>query len=149
MTNSPGRCEECGAPLAPGAACRAQFDFLLGREFGDEALAAVHHLTVLCYTLQHPAAFDASPEGHVGAWALLHEALAENLAASELRRRNRARLRQADRPRMRNRGRRHAPLPAAPDWTFTVADVVSGPDDDYAGRVRAWANALAKAGEGR
>ena len=132
-----------------GATCRAQFDFLLGREFEDAALRAVHHLTVLCYTLQHPVEFDASPEGHAGAWALLREAVAEDLSASELRRRNRARLRGSDRPRMRNRGRRHAPLPAAPAWTITVSDVVNGPEDEYAGRVRAWAKALAAAGGGR
>jgi hypothetical protein len=135
-------CDECSAPLAPNAACREQFEFLLGREFEDPALQAVHHLTVLCYTLQHPLGFDASPEGHAGSWALLREAVTENLTASELRRRNRARMRQGNRPMMRNRGREHAALPPAPVWTYTVADVVNGPDDDYAGRVQVWAKTM-------
>jgi hypothetical protein len=142
VTDPALRCSECGAPLAPGTACRDRFDFLLGRESVDPALAAVHHLTVLCYTVQHPLAFDTSLEGHAGARALLWEAVSENLPAREMLRRNRAQLRRRDRPRLRNRGRSHAPLRPAPAWRFTAADVVNGPEDDYAGRVQAWAKAL-------
>ena len=136
------KCDECGAPLAEGAACREQFEFLLGHEFEDPALQAVHHLTVLCYSIHHPSGFDTSPEGYTASWSLLREAVTENLAAGELRRRNRARLRAGNRPLMRNRGRDHAALPPAPAWTYTVADVVNGPDGDYAGRVRAWAQTM-------
>jgi hypothetical protein len=135
-------CDECGAALAPGAACREYFDFLLGREWSDRALQDVHHLTVACYALQHPVAFDASPEAQRGTWALLREAVNENLPAAEVLRRNRVRLSQGKRPLLRNRGRGHAPLPPAPAWTHTAAEVVNGPDADYAGRVRRWARAM-------
>jgi hypothetical protein len=135
-------CGECGAPLEAGQACRDRFDFLLGRESADPALAAAHHLTVLCYSVQHPVLFDATAEGHAASRDLLREAVREHLPAAELRRRNRARLRQPDRPWLRNRGRAAAALPPAPSWTMTVADVVDGLDDGYAGRVWRWGAAM-------
>lgn len=135
-------CCECGAPLTAGQVCRERFDFLLGREFEDAALAAVHHLTVLCYSVQHPVLFDATAEGHAASRELLREAVIERLPAAELRRRNRARLRQPNRPRLRNRGRALTGLPPAPAWTMTVAGVADGRDDDIAGRVRQWAAAM-------
>jgi len=143
------KCDECGAPLAPGADCRSQFDLLLGREFEDASLAAVHHLTVMCYTLQHPVAFDVSAYGHAVTWALLREAVSENLSGSELRRRNRARLRQPNRPGILRRSWSTAILTRAPVSSFTVADGVNGPDSEFAARVRLWASTLAAGGRDR
>jgi hypothetical protein len=40
----------------------------VGREQDDADLLAVHHLTVLCYTIQHRLAFDTTVEAWAGAW---------------------------------------------------------------------------------
>ncbi|APV45250.1 hypothetical protein Dform_01935 [Dehalogenimonas formicexedens] len=55
-------CHECGAELPAGLSCETYFHRALAWDFEDPAGAgAVHHLTVLCYFLQHPSRY--SPEG--------------------------------------------------------------------------------------
>ena len=54
------RCDECGAPVAGVEGCRALFDELLAREFGDYRFARFHRLTVDTYALQHPEQFMRS-----------------------------------------------------------------------------------------
>jgi hypothetical protein len=52
------RCPTCGAAWSTGATCRDCFDALLA--FENErppAFGAVHHLTVPCYFMQHPAGY--------------------------------------------------------------------------------------------
>jgi hypothetical protein len=53
-TISAERCPCCGVVLTGGkAACKALFEQILAREYGDPAYAAVHLLTVDSYVLQH------------------------------------------------------------------------------------------------
>jgi hypothetical protein len=40
-----------------GKTCREAFEELISREFQDPICGQVHHLTVLCYDLQHPQQF--------------------------------------------------------------------------------------------
>jgi Family of unknown function (DUF5946) len=54
------RCGACGAPLRAFGDCRAVFDELLAREFGDYRYARLHRLTVDTYALQHPEQFMRS-----------------------------------------------------------------------------------------
>lgn len=52
------RCPQCGASPRSGLTCRDAFDELLAFEFADpDAFGPVHHLTVACYYLQHPAGY--------------------------------------------------------------------------------------------
>lgn len=58
MTES---CDECGWEIAGGrAACRAQFDALLARDFSDPFFFRTHRLFVDVYALQHPDQFCRS-----------------------------------------------------------------------------------------
>ena len=59
------RCEECGAPVAGLAACRASFDELIAREFSDYRYARLHRLTVDTYALQHSEQFMRSAKSFV------------------------------------------------------------------------------------
>jgi hypothetical protein len=60
MTADPPRCEACGAPVAGVDGCRALFDELLAREFGDYRFARLHRLMVDTYALQHPEQYMKS-----------------------------------------------------------------------------------------
>jgi hypothetical protein len=54
-------CAGCGRTVAGGTeGCRATFDSLVGRDFGDARYFAAHRLFVDTYALQHPDAFCVS-----------------------------------------------------------------------------------------
>ena len=54
-------CTGCGRAVAGGTAgCRADFDALIGRDFGDARFFASHRLFVDVYALQHPDEFCRS-----------------------------------------------------------------------------------------
>jgi hypothetical protein len=54
-------CRGCGRAIEGGTeSCRATFDLLVGRDFGDARFFAVHRLFVDVYALQHPDEFCAS-----------------------------------------------------------------------------------------
>ena len=59
------RCEACGAALLGFSDCRAMFDELLAREFGDYRYARLHRLTVDTYALQHPEQYMRSAKSFV------------------------------------------------------------------------------------
>jgi uncharacterized protein DUF5946 len=139
MTN---RCPACGAASSPGATCRDCFDALLA--FENErppAFGAVHHLTVACYFLQHPAGYA------LRTLELWHELLADSLdgraAPRELQARFAKRFGGATRVRDAN-----AVLPAwwPRTWSTTVCDVLCATaplpsTEDYVQRARDWAMA--------
>ncbi len=137
-------CPECGAIWQEGQACVDHFDRMLAWEFEDPGGAgAVHHLTVLCYQLQHPSRY--SREGLNEAKQLLVEFVERGVSPDEMRQRNRARV---------DSGKRHWNIKATPTsigsypnpipWTMTAADVTAGGLDGYGNRVREWARSVYK-----
>lgn len=132
------RCPECGAPWSAGRTCSDDFHQLLAWEFEDPRRWEVHHLTVLCYHIQHPSLY--SPGGLHGATELLAQFLEQRLSTEEVRRRIR---RQVD------SGKRSGPITARPGaegayahpvaWPMTAAQVVAGGAAAYCDNVRAWA----------
>ena len=132
-------CAHCGATLADGAPCRRHFDRLLAHEYDHPpAFGAVHHLTVACYSLQHPAGYVADA---LDMWRrMIANSLDAGTAPRELRRRSSARFEGAARVRQPG-ARPPAWWPRA--WPVTAGDVVppddeTGPDGHIA-RVRRWA----------
>ena len=111
----------------------------LAWEFEDPAgVGSVHHLTVLCYYLQHPSLL--SPRALTEARSLLDEFVERGTSPREVRLRNRGPL---------DSGRRAWRLtgpPASyerlPSWTMTVAEVVHGGRDGWCDRVRDWARSV-------
>lgn len=137
------RCEQCGAPQPDGASCRECFDALLAYENERPTVFfSVHHLTVTCYSLQHPHGY-----GHdvLAAWhALLADALDGRTTIAALRKRMGAQFAGAKRVRDAS-----AMLP--PDWprvwSMTVADVLDArealpSEEEYVARAERWAAAV-------
>lgn len=135
-------CPECGASRQDGLTCRDHFDQMLAWEFADaQGAGAYHHLTVLCYNLQHPKAY--SPQGLHGALQLLVEFVMDGAAPEQVRRQNRQRV---------DSGTRDYRIAGTPDahgvyahpvvWTTTVGAVVAGGLPGYGARVQAWAQAV-------
>jgi hypothetical protein len=134
-------CAGCGAPADGGASCRDCFDALLAYENEHPpAFGAVHHLTVACYFLQHPAGYGAEI---LRTW---HELLRASLVAGErpheLQRRMGRRF--AGSAKVRDP---HASPPAhwPREWSVRVADVLRPGQqpaiEDYVTRANAWAAA--------
>ncbi len=133
-------CAQCGAGISDGDTCRTRFDALLAIELAfPPAFGAVHHLTVACYSLQHP-------EGYVGAaLAMWRQMLAQSMdgvaTPKELLREARRRFEGPARVREKN-----AVPPAwwPTTWPLTAADALP-PASESAGaqghidRVRRWA----------
>ncbi len=132
-------CPECGAPWSGGRTCRDYFDEMLAREFADPAGAgSVHHLTVLCYGIQHPSMY--SDEGWDEAIALLSEFVERGTPPDEVRRRNQARL---------DSGHRAWKISGTPTlrqhplrWPMTVADAAAAGCAGHCECVRAWARSV-------
>lgn len=134
------QCSECGAQHADGESCRACFEALLA--FENErppAFGAVHHLTVACYFLQHPAGYAPAA---LTAWReLLAEALDSRNGPSEFATRMRRRFDGA--ARVRESGA-EPPSWWPRAWPMTVRDVLRPNEhppsiEAYIDRAHRWA----------
>jgi hypothetical protein len=136
-------CLECGAEAPAGETCRDCFEALLAYENErPPAFGAVHHLTVACYSLQHPAGYARAA---LDSWRELIAATLDGRAApNDLRHRLGQRF--AGARRVREPGSR------PPDWwphswTMVVRDVL-GPSEPlpvvetYVERATRWARAV-------
>lgn len=99
---------------------------------------AMHHLTVLCYMLQHNLYSEkAWHEAH----AMLAQFLDSSLTTQEFRQRNHSRLNSVNRKHKITSG---ATLPQFSQikWTATIADIRFDQPDDYIASVQQWAESL-------
>ncbi len=140
MTDTTSICPECGASWHDGKTCTDHFHQMLEWEFTDPVAGSVHHLTVLCYYIQHPSLL--SPEGLATQQTLLRRFIEEGVTPAEMRRRNRE---------MMDSGKRDWSLkpkgqPASYDrpmsWPMTVGDAAGASLEGYVERVTAWADAV-------
>lgn len=140
-------CPECGAALAPGRACVDSFHDLLALESQVPGAAGgePHFLAVASYNLQHPSAF--MPASLTGLWSTVVDVLAGQATIADARHR----ARRATNGPTRVHRRADTPLPLREQqllaawpirWTLTVVDVTGAAPQDYATRVRAWAQAV-------
>ncbi len=133
-------CPACGAPNTPNRACQDDFYQLLYWENEDPALGAVHHLTVLCYHLQHPHLY--SPDGLRHALGLL-DAFIHGATPAEVRAANRARVDSGARGwKVTARPGFQGAYPHPVAWRMTIRDVVAAGMPAYLDTVRAWAQAI-------
>ena len=139
------RCAQCGAVAAPEQQCEACFHALLAYENErPAAFAAVHHLTVPTYYLQHPAGYTTEV---LHLWhAMLAEILDGRATPPELLQRARRQFDGAKRVR--------DPGAAAPAWwprvwPVTVQSVLKPEETpavgEYVARAKAWAAATRRA----
>jgi hypothetical protein len=136
-------CPDCGAAIADGDTCRAQFDKLLAHEYAfPKAFGAVHHLTVAAYSLQHPRGYSRDA---IRMWrVIIGDALDGNATAADFL--QRARTQFGSGVRVREPGA-EPPDEWPRTWSMTVADVIGPagetPDaDHHIERVRRWAESI-------
>lgn len=127
------RCEACGAAVPGVNGCRALFDELLAREFGDYRYARSHRLTVDCYSLQHPEQYMRSAKSFVAHLTGMCAAMETGDAASV----NQSVQRWLNGPKAIERP---PDVPAGRRGDLTIVHVHDATTpDDYVRRVREWA----------
>ena len=139
-----GACPRCGARYAeatgavhpymlasPG--CWHAYGEVLAREYQDPALfASSHRFTVDAYAVQHPGDPD-DPRACRSVWlhfAALHAMLIDGQSAAS-----------ATGVMKRLAARTPPPLPAAPSWTVTLADVLAAGEAAHVEATARWARA--------
>jgi hypothetical protein len=114
---------------------------MLAWEFEYPEVNTVHHLTVVCYHLQHPSLY--SPEGLRGAMRLLAEFLDGELKPEEVRRRDRQKLDSGVRKyKIKGTPAAHGVYQPPVHWTMTATDVIAGGPALYDQNVKKWARSV-------
>jgi len=130
-------CPECGAVASGDKTCREKFDEMLALEFESPSVfGAVHHVTVICFNLQHPGTFTDDAV----AWmrTSLRSIVEDGLSPAELRKgagknfKGKTKIRRA--------------TPAEPartnHWSMSVLDVRTGDPEAYVKDAMAWATSI-------
>ncbi len=132
------KCPQCGAEWRDGATCEDHFYQMIAWEFTNEGgSGVVHHLTVLCYFLQHPAGY--SVEGLQNNILLLRDFM-NGMTPAQIRRDRRDQVDSGKRTwKIKGDDVEYEP-PVI--WTLTVRDAISGGLQGYCERVHAWAKSV-------
>lgn len=134
-------CPECGAMWQEGQTCQDHFYQMLAWEHEKPDNLVVHHLTVLCYHLQHPGLY--SPEGLSGAIRLLDDFVARGLTPEQVRKRDRAAVNSHERSwKITGTPDSHGVYDRPVHWTMTAANVIENGIDTYRDSVWAWARSM-------
>ncbi|MGH2493830.1 MAG: DUF5946 family protein [Ktedonobacteraceae bacterium] len=137
-------CPECGATWQEGKTCQDHFYQMLAWEHENPANWAVHHLTVLCYHLQHPSLY--SPEGLSGAIRLLDDFLERGVTPEQSRKQNSATVNSHERAwKIKGTPASHGAYDPPFQWTLTAAYVIANGIDNYCDSVRTWARSVYEA----
>jgi len=137
-------CHECGAAVPEGGSCRDHFHalLLLESEIPGGPGETPHFLAVSSYALQHPEGMNFTAEALAHSRRQVADRLAGVATMEQIRRRVR---RAADGPQ---RVTRRAGDPVVrwrvSGWPMTVADVLAGGVEGYAGRVEQWARSIVR-----
>lgn len=134
-------CPVCGGRWQDGATCETAFHQMLFWESEDSVRWEVHHLTVLCYHLQHPHLY--SPDGLIGGLHLLTAFVRDGTAPAEIRRTMSSSTDSKNRTwkvtaRPDSKGAYVHPV----TWTMRASDVVARGADHYCDSVRVWAHTV-------
>ncbi len=131
-------CPQCGTIWQDGETCETDFHQMLFWEHEDSSRWEVHHLTVLCYHLQHPSLY--SQDGLTNSIQLLTAFVRDGISPAEMRRNS------SDKVNSRNRNWKITARPDSkgtythpPAWTMRATDVVARGSDHYVKSVREWA----------
>ena len=111
--------------------CQASFhQMLFWEQENPRDGSEVHHLTVLCYHLQHPRLY--SPEGLSAAVHLLADFLERGLTPEDVRRRHRATVDSHTRRwNIKGTPTFHGVYTPAIHWTMTAGQVIASGQESY------------------
>jgi hypothetical protein len=129
------KCPQCGA-----IGCKEKYGEILALEFEQPMVfGAVHHITVICYNLQHPDTF--SDEALAWMRSQLHDIVEKGLTGPELLKRVRGTFSGHARVKRRN-APAERPTPAR--WSMTVAEVRTDSPEVYVKDIKIWAKSILK-----
>jgi hypothetical protein len=128
-------CPECGAP---DNACEARFHECLALEFQDPGYGAVHHLTVIAYTLQHSS--QLTREGWLHQRELLRHFIIEDKPPDLIRQQNKD-LDSGKRD-FKIKSEDGKPVISKTTWLRTILDVRLENAKEYREDVAAWARSI-------
>jgi len=136
------KCHECGAPLNNVKECRDYLNEMIKWDFEDfTGVGQVHHLTVLCYNLQHPSNY--SPKGLEEAKNSLKNFILNPNSFKEHDMSNRNNLASNMRDwKIIGTVESHGTYPLKPSWKILASDVVMGGLNNYVGNVKKWAQSV-------
>jgi hypothetical protein len=129
-------CPECGAP---DQLCQTRFDEFLVLEFTDTGYAAVHHLTVAAFMLQHSSRMTR--EGWMYERELLREFLIENKPPSYIRKQNKDKVDSGKRT-FKIKSRDGKRIIEKSTWKKTILDVRTENSEVYCEDVTSWASSV-------
>lgn len=137
-------CNECGGKLFDGKVCRDYFEDMITWDFEDFLGAGtVHHLTVLCYNLQHPKSY--SKKGLEDAKEFLAEFVLKKSSFEEHDKRNRERLSSAVRDwKIVGTSSDHGKYNNSLEWSIHASDIAIQGKEGYEERVQHWAESVYK-----
>jgi hypothetical protein len=131
-------CPQCSALLPDGTTCRELFDYSQLKEIEQPENYALHHLSLLCYMLQHNI---YARTGWLGGRDLLNQFVYRGLTPASARRQNRKKLDSRKRDWSLTKGEK-LPGVESVKWTFTIADVRLDTAEHYTADVRRWAESV-------
>ncbi len=133
------KCGKCGAEYGGEEDCRKRFELCLAKEYENpSAYGAVHHLTVICYMLQHN---EYSHRAWLEAREMLRQFVRKGITPARLRRENRAKVDGGRRKWSITQGDKYARFDSIV-WTRTIADVRLDDPQVYCADVRQWAESV-------
>jgi len=128
-------CPECGAAEA---ACGARFHECLALEFQNPGCGAVHHLTVIAYTLQHSS--QLTREGWLHQCELWRQFIVENKPPDFIRTQNKGL--DSGKRTFKIKSSDGNPVISKTAWAKTILDVQMDDDGTYCEDVKAWAKSV-------
>lgn len=137
-------CIECGGKLFDGKACKDYFEEMITWDFEDfMGAGSVHHLTVLCYNLQHPKLY--SKRGLKDAKEFLTEFVLQKSSFEEHDKRNRERLSSSVRDwKISGTVEDYGEYDNDFEWTIHASDITIQGKEGYEERVQLWAESVYK-----
>ena len=134
----PHICPQCGAAFPSDETCQDRFTVSQLAEVERPSTYAVHHLSVLCYMLQHNG---YSRDGWLGARELLFQFVRRGLTPTGARRQNQRSWDSGHRNWSITKGPK---LPGVENivWSTTIAEVRLDTAEHYCADVRHWAETI-------
>ncbi|MFN2196096.1 MAG: DUF5946 family protein [Anaerolineales bacterium] len=137
----PAVCPACGGAQSNGISCEQHFHELLVWEHQQPDLGVVHHLTVLCYHIQHPHHYSRA--GLETAIQLLVDFVRHGANPAAVRQQKRAELQSGQRTWKITPTPGDVGVYANPQaWSLTIQTVAAVGPQAYIENVRRWAAAV-------
>jgi hypothetical protein len=129
------RCKQCGGIFTLNETCKDRFNITQAKEFENNGYFTVHHLSVLCYMLQHN---NYSKKGWLFAREVLVHFIYNNLTPDQIRKQNHHILDSRNRKWNLNSTQKLTEVEGI-KWSFTLGNVRHNVAEEYCEDIKHWA----------